>query len=435
MNKNSTLTLKCILIALISTLFFSFAQAQTAPKLKFRQPQLVSGIDGTIGAMYKFANVTDGVDAFVSIEDIKNGAILVNIDDSTIGYYDAWQPTVGGPNAVGSSYIKWNIDFKTSDGSVYTFATLDATAVDVDGDNASINEFIGVNGQSGYSVPTEIPTLLTVISLNDTDNVKQDNPGATTLWAIGPITNRMNIDTSSEDVRINYDFANASKIKFYTGSTVGAPDGAVNRYHSIYFMDIQDKHFNVLPVTYRTFDATIGDATVNLSWTTDAKISNDHFEVERSFDQTNFSTIGIILGAQAGNGASEQYNFKDDAPGLAGHTIIYYRLKQVNVAGEINYSVVKTLRTKKAVTKAFVQVSPNPYMDRLNVNFVSDASGSGQVTFINASGSVIKITASAVTKGYNTIQLQNLQSQPAGLYVANVTINGKEIASLKVLKQ
>src|ERR1017187_2777855 len=134
MNRNSTFRLKCILLTLITILSFSFIQAQTVPKLKFRQPQLVSGINGTVGATYKFANVTTGVDAFIRIEEINNGAILVNIDDSTVGYYDAWQPTVGGPDAAGSSYIKWDIEFKTSAGSVYSFAKVDAAAIDVDGD-------------------------------------------------------------------------------------------------------------------------------------------------------------------------------------------------------------------------------------------------------------------------------------------------------------
>ncbi|MEO6221589.1 MAG: hypothetical protein ABIO81_14245, partial [Ginsengibacter sp.] len=191
-------------------------QAQSVPKLKFRQSQVVSGIEGMVGATYKFANVISGVDAFVRIEDINNGAILVNIDDSTIGYYDAWQPTVGGPNAVGSSYIKWDIEFKTSAGAAYLFAIVDAAAIDVDGDNASISEFVGVNGQSSYDVPTLIPTLLDVMSLSDTDNVYGDDPSINNLWAFGPVTYRPAIDTSSEDVRINYHFTNTTKIKFYT---------------------------------------------------------------------------------------------------------------------------------------------------------------------------------------------------------------------------
>jgi hypothetical protein len=56
--------------------------------------------------MYKFSNVIPGVDAFVKIENIVNAATLVNIDDSTLGYYNAWQPTVGGAGTYGFSYIK-----------------------------------------------------------------------------------------------------------------------------------------------------------------------------------------------------------------------------------------------------------------------------------------------------------------------------------------
>ncbi len=435
MTKNSTIVGKGILMLTIATIFSIFAaQAQTIPKLKFRQPQLVAGIDGTVGATYKFTDVTLGVDAFIRIEDINNGAILVNIDDSIVGYYDAWQPTVGGPNVAGSSYIKWNIDFKTSAGSVYSFATVDAAAIDVDGDNSSISEFVGVNGQSSYDIPTQIPSLLTITSLSDTDNVYGDDPNPTNLWAFGPITNRANIDTSSEDVRINYHFTNSSKIKFYTGSTVGAPGGSLNRYHSIYFMDIRAKFFSVLPVTYRTFTATANNNAVNLFWITDADARNAHFEIERSFDQTNFSMVGIILGAQQVNGISSQYSFKDGAAELFNHKTIYYRLKQVDADGRFTYSTVKMVKINSD-EKAFIQISPNPYMDKLNVNFVSHENGNAEVRLISTSGKLVKIAASSVTKGYNTVQVLNLNSEAAGLYIANIIINDKVVASVKVVKQ
>ena len=186
--------------------------------------------------------------------------------------------------------------------------------------------------------------------------------------------------------------------------------------------------FSVLPVTYRTFDATLNNNTVNLSWITDAQTGNDHFEVERSFDQTNFSTAGIVLGAQSHNSISNQYSFKDGAPELLNHTVIYYRLKQVDADGKFTYSVVKIVRidTAVTVTKAFAQVSPNPYMDKLNVNFVSDASGTAEVRLTGASGNLVKITTSSITKGYNNIQLQDLQAQAPGLYIATIVINGKK---------
>jgi Secretion system C-terminal sorting domain len=434
MIKNSTFSIKVLSLTLIALLCIFFTQAQSIPKLKFSKPQLVAGVAGSVGATYKFSNVTSGVDAFIMIEDINNGAILVNIDDSVVGYYDAWQPTVGGPNVAGSSYIKWNIDFKTTAGAVYTFATVDAAAIDVDGDNAYISEFVGVNGQASYDVPTLIPTLLTIKSLPDTDNVNHDDPSPTNLWAFGPVTNRTDIDTSSQDVRINYNFQNTSKIKFYTGSTVAAPGGALNRYHSIYFMDIKNQVFNLLPVTYRSFDAALNNHTVNLSWTTDAAMTNDHFEIERSFDQKNFTTVGIVLDAQSKNGVTSQYSFKDDATTFQDQPVIYYRLKQVDVNGQFSYSVVKVIKVN-TISKVSVQVSPNPYMDKLNVNFISDAAGNAEVRLVSATGNLVKITSANITKGYNNIQLQNLQGETAGIYIASVVLNGKMAVSVKVVKQ
>ena len=92
----------------------------------------------------------------------------------------------------------------------------------------------------------------------------------------------------------------------------------------------------VIPLQYyrwftAAFDATVNNKKVDLFWITEAMAGNDHFEVERSFDQASFSTIGIVLGAQSKIGISDQYSFKDATPELVNHKVIYYRLKQVDI--------------------------------------------------------------------------------------------------------
>jgi len=457
MDKNSTLTGKCIILLTAVTFFFlSFTQAQTtSPKLRFAGAELVSGTGGQKDAIYKFTNVIAGVDAFAKIENIYNGATLVNIDDSTLGYYDAWQPTIGGPGTIGTSYIKWTIEFKTTSGARYKFPLMNLTAVDVDGDNGRVREFIDMNGQSGFDVPTVMPSLLTAtMVVNDdhegehddsgdhgdghddhgTGNDEHNNPE--NLHVLGPIANRTGIDTGSLDVKMNYHFINQYKITVTIGSQVddnGVTGGATDRYNSLYFKSTSNI-LKILPVVYQAFDATLDNNKVNLTWITDAQARNDHFEVERSFDQTSFSTVGIIMGAQSTNSISSQYSFKDVAPELVNHAVIYYRLKQVDADEQFSYSIVKMIRIS-SVTKAFVRISPNPYMDKLNVNFTTDAPGSAEVRLISASGNLVKIAALPVTRGYNTIQLHDLQSQSQGLYIANIIINNKVVASLKVLKQ
>lgn len=439
MKQNFTFSKSALLLFAILLIAFSTQSQTTYPKLKFRQPQLYSGIDGTVGATYKFPNVTTGVDAYVKIESINNGAVLVNIDDSTLGYYDAWQPTVSSPGTYGSSYIKWDVEFKTSAGAPYSFSTLAASAIDVDGDNVRVREFIEVNGQSGYDIPTQIPTQLAISIPLDTDNPLNTDAATTNLKALGPVANRVGIDTMSQDVRINFQFSNTSSFKMYTGSEVDSngTTGAIatSRYHCIYFMDINNT-YNVLPVTYNSFDAFLNNNKVQLSWVINSAINNDHFEVERSYDNKDFTTAGIILGAQNVTNSYSNYSFTDDSKDLLQHSVIYYRLKQVNVDGSFSYSTVKVIRTKNlSVANLSMQVMPNPFMNSIKINFASAVKGKAEIKMINASGNVVRSTQSDIFTGDNAVELQSLASQAPGIYVIVMVVNGKIVSSEKVIKQ
>ena len=73
-----------------------------------------------------------------------------------------------------------------------------------------------------------------------------------------------------------------------------------------------------------------------INWNTEKEENNDRFIVERGTDGINFTGIGLINGA--GNRTLPSfYNFSDNeiADGLA-----YYRIKQVDMDGRVNYSVV-----------------------------------------------------------------------------------------------
>lgn len=440
MNKNFTFVdyYAALLLSFIIFLSPFSSKAQITPKLKFRQPKLVSGTGGQVGAIYKFSNVTPNINAYVKIEDIVNGAILKNIDDSTLGYYDAWQPTVGGPGIYGSSYIKWDIRFDTA-GVPYVYSTLNASAIDVDGDNVKVREFVNVNGQSSYSIPTQIPSLLTISKTKDTDNINGTDASDSNLHVLGPVMNRTGIDTLSQDVRINFTFKNQSEFKIYTGSQVddnGATGAiATDRYHCIYFMDITSS-LSVLPVKIQSFDASLYQAKVKLYWTTDFGTTIDHFEVERSFDQNNFSTAAIIFGSQSSNKQLGQYTFTDASNEITNHSLVYYRLKSINLDGGFSYSSIKVVRIDNSdlATKPIIKVLPNPCVDKLDINFKSYVGGTAEVKLINISGGIIKSMMYNIYEGANNLQIGDLQSQPPGFYVVNISVNGKSIDNQKIVK-
>jgi len=435
MTKTSTTTIKYLTMLTVLTLLVSnLAKAQAVPKLKFCQPQLIAGTDGQIGAKYKFSNVLPNIDAYVTIENIVGGAVLRTMDDSTLGYYNAWQPTVGGPGTYGRSYIKWDVKFDSA-GSPHQFSTLYASAIDVDGDNVRVREFINVNGQSSYSLPAQIPSMLTLSNTLDTDNINGTDASDSNLNVLGPVMNAPGIDTTSEDVRINFNFTNMSEFKIYTGSEVdsnGTTGGiATDRYHCIYFADISSS-YGVLPVTLENFKTVLGNNVVNVNWTTSSDIANDRFEVERSFDEVNFSTAAIVLGAQVTNSMTANYSFTDRNAELSTHSTIYYRLKDVGLNGNVTYSEIKMVRTGNQSLS--VLAFPNPYIDKVTVTFESKASGNADIRMINMAGNVIMKMEPLVTTGTNTFLIQNLQSQPPGMYVIKISVNGQSIGSQKILK-
>lgn len=88
-----------------------------------------------------------------------------------------------------------------------------------------------------------------------------------------------------------------------------------------------------------SFAAVIVDnRSINLDWMTKSEQSNLHFEVERSFDNSNFKTVAIVLDGFSTDTDQKAYKFKENKAELKGNTAAYYRLKQIESNGEVKFS-------------------------------------------------------------------------------------------------
>ena len=231
--------------------FLFFSQSVIAqcdpPSLVFRNPQLVSGTGGQVNAIYKFSNVTPGADAYIRIDSLVGGAKLVNMDVTSFGYQDAWQPQVGGPSLPlgNKSYIRWEITFKaTGTPDAYYFNCFSLSAVDIDGDNVGIQEFIEAFNVSNYNY-----LLPTVLTLSQSGN---------SVTALGPVDNRKDIDTLADDTRIRFDYSGVNKIVIRTGAMVNpfprSGTLSTDRYNCLYFKSISSNR-STLPVKFIDFKA------------------------------------------------------------------------------------------------------------------------------------------------------------------------------------
>ena len=418
---------------IVSAAIISFAAVSTnaqcfRPQLVFKNPTLHSGSAGQANAVYRFPQVTAGVDAFVTLVQRFGGATLSEIDNTTQGYGDAWQPVVSGPTSNGSfSYIRWRIELKNATtGAPVNYGCFSISAIDVDGDNARTREFVEAKGAISYN--TMGNTVLTVTSAGDS------------IRGMGQVATRSGIDTSAWDTNINFNFANVSAIEIKTGARVVSNNGTASpaRYNCLFFRQIgtapEVSAFGPLPVRYSSFSGNVSNQKVNLQWATELEINHSHFEVERSFDNRQFQTAGVVLDALTRQGSTANYAFRDQHAAFNQYSVVYYRLKQVDNDGKINYSQVLALRLRQDQAAGLV-VAPNPFQSRFQVQVKSEQAGQARIQIQNLNGQTLVSKQAIVYAGQNTLQVDGLSSLSAGVYMARIWVNDVPVGVQKVVKQ
>ncbi len=119
------------------------------------------------------------------------------------------------------------------------------------------------------------------------------------------------------------------------------------------------------PVELTDFYSNVSYGKVNLSWKTATEINNRGFEIQRSKDKADWSTIGFVDGKGTTTEPNE-YSYTDK-PTLSG--TYYYRLKQYDLDGNFNYS--KTIEVDLRIIKDFAleQNYPNPFNPTTTIGY------------------------------------------------------------------
>lgn len=374
----------------------------------------------SIGSKYKFGNVASGTDAIVTIVSATGGATVAVLDDNTTTKPEAFSPQINVPK-FSTGMVQFKIEFVNGGGNPVAIDTLRATAMDIDG-NTTLHELdaldMGPTSLLSYLTGTlDINVLLTGTQYLATNIAGIEYSG---------------VDTSAKSAMFTLTKANISSFTYSAGA-INLDNQAVTRQKGIYFKSFNYvAAANTLPVKYSAFGATAVDKAVVLKWTTEQEINNSHFEVERSFDGTNFKAIAIVLDGFA-NGNQTNYQYKDNSTDLQSKTVVYYRLKQVDNNGTFSYT--NTLVVKLKATEGLVmQTSPNPFTQNLNVRFTAAYNGSAQIDVLGTNGQTVLSKQVEVSKGYVTIQLDGLSKLAPGMYIARLTMNGVIAGTQKIVK-
>ena len=194
-------------------------------------------------------------------------------------------------------------------------------------------------------------------------------------------------------------------------------DGAVTFNTSI----IYPVYGTVLPIDLLSFTATNKGSHVQLNWATASETNNNYFNVERSSDRINFTSISKIHGA----GNSTQilsYSAVDDIP-FKGWS--YYRLKQTDYNGEISYS---NLEAVKSNNDFIFDIYPNPFSGETTF-YSTEELKDARLIIYNSHGQVV-IQIKNISRQKVTLNCENLSS---GLYYINLLQDGKIIVTDKLV--
>jgi Secretion system C-terminal sorting domain len=144
----------------------------------------------------------------------------------------------------------------------------------------------------------------------------------------------------------------------------------------------------VLSVRLQSFTGSVVNDKVQLGWQAQSETNFSHYEVERSIDGRNFTTIGTVASVPDG-----LYSFADNS--IAGASKFYYRIKMVDKDGKFSYSAIISITTKGNIN---VSLAPNPAKNYLNVNGLKSK---GEIKIYDITGRVVKteknITAQAIS--------------------------------------
>ena len=165
---------------------------------------------------------------------------------------------------------------------------------------------------------------------------------------------------------------------------------------------------NPLPVTLNSFSATPSGCSIQLQWETSVETDFNHFEIERSNNGADFTTLATI----AAKGSGSSYSYSDRQP--SGNKNLY-RLKLVNSNGSNEYSATVT-GVADCRTQQEVQIYPVPAHDQLTLTGLQ---ANDQVSVYDAYGRALVLKTAQAQQ--EQISLSNLA---AGIYTLRVQSAG-----------
>ena len=179
------------------------------------------------------------------------------------------------------------------------------------------------------------------------------------------------------------------------------------------------------PVQLTSFTGKYTTGKSLLDWQTSQEVNSERFEIFRSTDGSDFVKIASVKSSGNSN-TIRNYSFQDNITGHAGNTV-YYRLKQVDIDGRATFSSVVKLNI---TSNNSFEVFPNPFSNSFTLSFNASKVSTAALRIQNSAGNLVFSKQIKITKGNNSLLMNNLPTLATGVYYISVyndelNFNGK----------
>ncbi len=179
-----------------------------------------------------------------------------------------------------------------------------------------------------------------------------------------------------------------------------------------------------VPLKLISFTAERRSGISYLRWITDNEQNVSHFDVQRSFNAVNYSSIGDV--AARNSGFRDQYNFEDPSyfKGFA-----WYRIRSVDIDGKFSYSRIAVVSEADLQSGSFVVM--NPVRTAITVFNKTGEDGVFDYRLFNSAGQLkLRGNVSMVSNGGAVLSLP--AQTAAGIYILEL-VNEKTQFRQKLL--
>jgi len=251
--------------------------------------------------------------------------------------------------------------------------------------------------------------------------------------ASNSLSNRYDLILNSQSV------VDAGGIKYQNNTfTIGGNDGIHNppssyQNASDHLPVYADYTFaDALPVELSMFSSVLNGNQVDLRWTTETEVNNYGFNVERSVENNEWTTIAFVDGN--GNSNSPKYYYYPDKD-IYRSGNYSYRLKQIDNDGTFKYSGIVNLNVTIPGKYYLSQNYPNPFNPETRIDFTLPEKQFVSLKVYNTLGELVKTLVNEQREPGNYSEVFNAANLPSGVYIYRLeTENFSENKKLTLLK-